>query len=69
MHLLVNIHRADAVEAAASALSWMKERGVAAGADPESAGLLGVPSLSSHDFAKCDLAVSFGGDGTLIRAA
>jgi len=47
----------------------MREHGIEAGADPESAPLLGVSSVPSRDFANADLAVSFGGDGTLIRAA
>ncbi len=69
IHLLVNIHRADAVEAAASAVRWITERGHEAGADRESGPKLNVPIIDSDLFGDCDLVVSFGGDGTLIRAA
>lgn len=69
IHLLVNIHRADAVEAAASAVAWMNEHGVESGADRDAAPKLNIPAIPAEHFADCDLVVSFGGDGTLIRAA
>jgi len=69
IHLLVNVHRADAVIAAKDAVAWMKQRGIEVGADPEAAVPLKVPPIGNDIFGDCDLVVSFGGDGTLIRAA
>jgi NAD+ kinase len=67
--MLVNSRRPDAVEAARDASHWLKDRGVEVGADVESAPLLHVPPITPPDFADCNLVVTFGGDGTLIRAA
>lgn len=69
IHLLVNIHRADAVEAAASAVEWMRSHDITPGADPDSAPLIGVESIPLKEISHADLVISFGGDGTLIRAA
>lgn len=69
IHLLVNQHRADALEAAASAASWLKDRRVDVAVDYESAVPLKLEAVGPTEFANCDLAITFGGDGTLIRAA
>lgn len=69
IHLLVNGHRADAVEAAKDAADWMKQRGVTVGADRDVAPQLKLPAIPNDVFGDCELVVSFGGDGTLIRAA
>jgi NAD+ kinase len=69
IHLLVNHHREDALEAAASAASWLKDRQVEVAVDFESANLLRLPPVAPAEFANCNLAITFGGDGTLIRAA
>lgn len=69
VHLLVNTHRPDAVEAARATIELLHAESVAVGADPESAPMLAVPLVPNQEMACCDLVVTFGGDGTLIRAA
>ena len=69
IHLLVNIFRSDAVEAAQGAAAWLSERGVEVAVDPDTARATGLPVVDLHAFGACDLIVAFGGDGTLIRAA
>ncbi len=69
VHLLVNPQRADAVAAASEAVSWLRERKVEVGATPETAFCLSIPEVDTASLANADLVVSFGGDGTLIRAA
>ncbi len=61
--------RPDAVEAAAKAVSILRARNVEMGADRDSAPQLGIPGLASDDLPQADLVMTFGGDGTLIRAA
>ncbi len=69
IHLLVNQHRTDALEAAAAAASWLRDRQVEVAVDPDTAKLLDLPPVGPTEFADCNLAITFGGDGTLIRAA
>lgn len=69
INLLVNLHRADAVDAAKSAAKWLHDRGIQVGAERDTAPVLGLPPVEPVEFSNCDLAVTFGGDGTLIRAA
>lgn len=69
IHLLVNTRRADALEASARAIVLLREKGVEIGADHESALRLEVSAVPDEEFGACDLVISFGGDGTLIRAA
>jgi NAD+ kinase len=69
IHLLVNTLRADALEAAARAAVSLEERGVSVGADHETSRRLSLQAVRDDDFDCCDLVVTFGGDGTLIRAA
>lgn len=69
IHLLVNCHRPDAIQAAANAAAWLKNRGVEVGADSEAAPQIHVPAIGNDVFGDCNLVVTFGGDGTLIRAA
>lgn len=69
VNLLVNVHRADAVDAARAAAKWLQERDIQVGADRDAAPLLNVPPIEPDAFSNCELAVTFGGDGTLIRAA
>lgn len=68
-NILVNTHRHDAIDAAASAVEFLVERGVELGADIESAPLIGVEPIPPDRLAQADLMITFGGDGTLIRAA
>lgn len=69
IHLLVNIHRPDAIAAAKAAVDWMRSHLVEVFADRESAEAVGLAPVPNEAFAEADLVVSFGGDGTLIRAA
>ncbi|HWA83500.1 MAG TPA: NAD(+)/NADH kinase, partial [Fimbriimonadaceae bacterium] len=69
IHLLVNTQRADALEAAARAAMSLVEREIEVGVDHETARHLPHPAVRDDEFDGCDLVVSFGGDGTLIRAA
>ena len=48
---------------------WLRSRGVDVGVDSETGRSIDLPIVSNDDFADADLAVAFGGDGTLIRAA
>lgn len=67
--LLVNTLRRDAVEAAQEAVSWLRANDFKVVAESETAAALGVDGEGSEELAASDLMISFGGDGTLIRAA
>ncbi|MCO5297871.1 MAG: NAD(+)/NADH kinase [Fimbriimonadaceae bacterium] len=69
IHLLVNNQRSDALDAARETVAMLISRGVGVGADHESASLLGVDAVALEAFSEADLVITFGGDGTLIRAA
>jgi NAD+ kinase len=69
VHLLVNPFRKDAIEAASKAAKFMAGHGVEVAADSESAAALQLPIVSLSHFSNCDLAVSLGGDGTVIKGA
>ncbi|MEA2554034.1 MAG: kinase [Fimbriimonadaceae bacterium] len=69
VHLLVNYHRPDALRAAAEATDELKKRGAEVAADVETARRLNLPPAPDLAFADADLVITFGGDGTLIRAA
>ncbi len=69
IHLVVNYHRPDALEAAVDAAKWMKDRGVTVAVEPESGRFLKLPIVPSDEVGDGDLVIAFGGDGTLIRAA
>jgi NAD+ kinase len=69
IHLLVNLHRKDAVEAASSCAAWLRERHIEVAADPDSAAKMHLDPVRLPELANCDLVITFGGDGTLIRAA
>lgn len=69
IHLLVNTHRADAIEAAKSTVRLLYEHHIHVGADHESAPYLNVEGVIPTHMADADLVISFGGDGTLIKAA
>lgn len=65
----MNIHRSDAIEAAKRAVDFMRAHSIEVAADPESASLVGIDLVTNDRFADADLVISFGGDGTLIRAS
>ncbi|MFM9874271.1 MAG: NAD(+)/NADH kinase [Fimbriimonadaceae bacterium] len=69
IHTIVNLFRPDAVQAAKEALDGLRAHSVEFAADRDSAAALGVAAVSPEELGKADLMVSFGGDGTLIRAA
>ncbi len=57
------------MKAAVTTVDLLRQKGLAVFADRESASAIGVESVSPEVFPACDLVVTFGGDGTLIRAA
>lgn len=69
VHLLANLFREDAIAAAKAIASWLVDRGVSVRAERESAERIGIDFVVGEEFADCDLVVSFGGDGTLLRAS
>lgn len=69
IHLFVNPLRADAVEAARKALAFIQQHGVEVATEVDTSELLGCPGLDKGEVGRADLILTFGGDGTLIRAA
>lgn len=69
INLLVNEHRLDAIAAAKSTATFLKDRRAVVGTDRVGAALLDLVGIEDAEFGKADLVVSFGGDGTLIRAS
>lgn len=69
VHLFVNTHRPDAVEAARKTGVYLRQHGADVGADAESADRIDAEARPLAELADADLVVTFGGDGTLIRAA
>lgn len=69
VNLIVNLYRPDAIRAAKTTADWLRARGFAVGSDREGASSIEVEPLSPDQLAKADLMISFGGDGTLMRAA
>lgn len=68
IHLVVNSHRPDAVAAAKKTGQMLLGQQVEVAVEAE-AGDLGLPQVVPSEVANADLAITFGGDGTLIRAA
>lgn len=68
VNLFVNLLRDDAVKAACEAAHWLRGLGVEVKFDHESGAALNETWASPEEIGQCDLVVSFGGDGTLIRA-
>jgi NAD+ kinase len=69
IHLLVNEHRLDAVEAARGAAASILAHGLRCGTEHGLGELLGVDEVPPSEIADADFVIGFGGDGTLIRAA
>jgi NAD+ kinase len=69
VHFIANVHREDAVHAARGTIEWLRARGAELASDPESAPALGLESSKAGELGNADLMLSYGGDGTLIRAA
>lgn len=68
-HLLVNNQRTDAVRSARDTAAWLREHGVEVFFDYETGAILDEASVPLSELGNADLVVTFGGDGTLIRAA
>jgi NAD+ kinase len=68
-HFIANTHREDALIAARGLIKWLAAGGAEMAADHESAPLLGIPAAKPQRLGQADLLISYGGDGTLIRAA
>jgi NAD+ kinase len=69
VNFLVNPQRLDAVQAAIEAVAFVRTRTPDVATEMETASLLGIPGQTPTELGHADLMVSFGGDGTLIRAA
>ncbi len=69
INLVVNLHRADAIEAAAKIHRSLESKGIEFGVEVDAAEHLPIKPVKPEDISDCDLIISFGGDGTLIRAA
>lgn len=69
INILVNADRSDAVVAAREAVHSLLAKGIAVGASGEIAAEVGAEAIRADELARADLVISFGGDGTLIRAA
>jgi NAD+ kinase len=68
--LVAHHERAEVAGLALEVCGWLAARGHKAWLVPEDADALGLPDLGSDaDPASADLAVSLGGDGTVLRAA
>jgi NAD+ kinase len=67
--VLVNLYRPDAVQAARAVAGWLIAKGHEVVTDRESENELGAKGEPTESLAHVDLMVTFGGDGTLIRAA
>lgn len=69
INILVNTHREDAIEAAKQTREFLLGHGVEVAADRETAEFTGADPIPLEQIADSQLVITFGGDGTLIRAA
>ncbi|HEY0865982.1 MAG TPA: NAD(+)/NADH kinase [Fimbriimonas sp.] len=69
IHLVVNGHRPDAIEAAAECAARLQANQAFVGVDSDSGRFLPLPVVDRSEFGRAEVIVAFGGDGTLIRAA
>ncbi|MFN3685095.1 MAG: NAD(+)/NADH kinase [Fimbriimonadaceae bacterium] len=69
IHLVANPGREDAIAAARELCERLASQGHELAVEADSAHLLPCPRLDVPELGKADLMVSFGGDGTLIKAA
>lgn len=69
INFAVNLTREDAIAAAKECAQWLTALGVDVQFDHESAPILGQPAVPLNEIGDCDLVVTFGGDGTLIKAS
>lgn len=69
IHIVGNVFRQDALKAVQITAKWIKKQGIEVAVDSETGRHLSLPVVTFAEFARADLVVAFGGDGTLIRAA
>ncbi|MBI5706611.1 MAG: NAD(+)/NADH kinase [Armatimonadetes bacterium] len=69
IHLLLNKHRRDAVDAARSTIEMLMARGVEVSVECDAKSLFGTSSFEPEDTGLADIVICFGGDGTVMRAA
>lgn len=69
INIIVNASRSDAIGASYEVACWLKHRGCEVFGEPGIAERIRVKSLEVDKLGVADLVISFGGDGTLIRAA
>lgn len=69
IHLLVNLFRTDAAQAALDTVALFKDRNVQVSGEPDTAEELGIDAVPIESFGDADLVLAIGGDGTLIRAS
>lgn len=69
IHVVVNPNRLDAVQAAIEAIAIIRGRGIDVATSLDTAEALGVEGRHKTELGDADLMITFGGDGTLIRAA
>jgi NAD+ kinase len=69
INIVANIHRPDALEAARRTAERLVAEGHVVGVDSETGRKGNLPVVSNQEFGNAKMAIAFGGDGTLIRAA
>ncbi|MDI9639653.1 NAD(+)/NADH kinase [Kamptonema cortianum] len=69
VHTLVNLFRPDAVQAAEEAVAMLRAKNIEVGSDRDAATALDIEAIPADSLAHADLMVTFGGDGTLLRAS
>ncbi|MFN8140051.1 MAG: NAD(+)/NADH kinase [Fimbriimonadales bacterium] len=69
INFAVNLQRDDAVRASLECAEWLAGQQIKVGFDHESAASLGQHAIPLNELGNCELVVTFGGDGTLIRVA
>ncbi|MCX7799878.1 MAG: NAD(+)/NADH kinase [Fimbriimonadales bacterium] len=69
IHVVANPAREDAIAAAQELCSKLRAHGHEVGVDADAAHLLPCPRVDPPELGQADLMLSFGGDGTLIKAA
>jgi NAD+ kinase len=69
IHLVVNTHRADAVEAARKTVDWLNSHKVDVGVEADAKTFVDTRIVPESEICNADLVITFGGDGTVMRAA
>jgi len=69
IHIVANLHRPDALRASERFAASLTKRGHVVAAEPATARQTSLSMVPSEEFGEADLAIAFGGDGTVIRAA